>query len=260
MKKKILLICIALSTLAQGCILMQAGAPPELTAEQKLYMEIMTAFDNRAFESCMTLSQQFLSQYSKSPGRDAVMIRMGEASEGLLKQRYYEQIAEGAAETEVRDSFLSAFGRFDCWETRDGMLAYNKQAFRQLLDENPDSNYADEALYNLIFWARDYNKDPQRINEEIAALENVITQYPTTSLRPKILFKMGYRYHLLYELYQYSPDPDVRSDVKAQESRDHAEYSYKLCLSAATGGEYAKRSLEYLEILKRGDRLSGKGE
>ena len=219
----------------------------------------MTAFENRAFETCITLSKQFLADYPDSPGRDPVMIRMGESAEGLLDQRYYKPMEEGMDEASARDYFLSAFSGFDCWETRNGNLVYNKSAFEQLLKEKPESNYSDEATYNLIVWEYDYQNDPQKIKREIADLENVITLYPTTSLKGKILFKIGYRYHLLYELYQYSPDISLRSTAKAQESRTQAEYVYRLC-SSSQGTDYAKKAFHNLELLKRGERLSGEGE
>ena len=260
MRKKLLLLCALLTTLVHGCVLMQAGAPPELTDEQERYLKIMTAFKNRAFESCVTASQQCLSTYPDSPRRDVVMIRMGEAFEGLLDQHYHEQIKEGAEEAEARSLFLDKFGHYDCWEERDGDLVYDKRAFRKLLEESPESNYADEATYNLIIWERDYNNDPLLIEREIKELENVITLYPTTTLAPQILFKIGYRHHLLYELYHGAPEQNLRNDAKAQEAYNRAEYSYRLCMNASGGTAYAKQAFQFLEKLKNGERIPLEGD
>jgi hypothetical protein len=235
---------------------MQTGAPKPLTPEQKQYQEVITAFKNRAFESCISAAREFLAEFPESPAKDPVLIRMGEAYEGLLEQHYYEPIREGATEADARRAFLAAFGSYACWETHEGRLVYDKSAFQRLLDEEPDSNYADEALYNLIVWDRDH-QEPQDIRREIKDLQKVITLYPTSTLQGKILFQIGYRYHLLFEIHRYSDDPVVRNEAEAQAAYNQAEYSYKLCLNTAHSAEYADKAFHYLEKLQRGERISG---
>jgi len=229
---------------------------PKLTEEEKLYQQFMTAFQSRSYDSAITAGKQFLEQYPKSAREDEVMIRLGEAFQGLLEQNYREAINEGMDETASRTAFLEKYGHYGCWQTRDGSLVYNNEMFQQLLKEKPLSPYADEAAYNLIAWEKDYHGDPSRIEGEIKALENVITLYPGTSLRAKILYQMGYRFHRLYELYRFSSDPAVRNEAKAEQSRSRAEYLYKLCISTPQGSRYSNKAFENLEMLKHDKRLS----
>jgi len=258
-KRRRVLTCFIILLLIQGCLI-PGQKKPKKDPEREMFMEIMTAFDNRAFESSINTSRQFLSQYPESPAKDPVLMRMGESFEGLLRQYYLSSIDEGMDEAAARASFLERYGHYDCWGERPGTLVYNKGIYRRLLQENPKSNYADEAAYNLIVFERDYEGNPERIRTEITSLEGVITKYPTTSLRPKILFKMGYRFHLLYELYSSSDDPKKRDSDKAQESFRQAEYLYKLCLNLPHGSEYSKNALRYLEMLRQGTRVNAKSE
>lgn len=225
-----------------------------------MFREIMIAFDNRAYESSINTSRQFLSQYPQSPGKDAVLMRMGESFEGLLQQYYQRPINEKMAEPEARAGFLEKYGHYDCWQEQAGTLVYSGEIYRRLLQENPQSNFADEAAYNLIVWERDYGEDPGRIRREITFLEEIITKYPTTSLRPKILFQMGYRFQLLYELYEFSDDPKKKDSEKAEESFRKAEYLYKLCLSLPHGSEYSKKALRHLEMLRQGTRVDAQSK
>ena len=256
MKRRRATICfiILLFMFTQGCLI-PGQKKPKKDPEREMFKEIMIAFDNRAYESSINTSRQFLSQYPQSPAKDAVLMRTGESFDGLLHQYYQSLIDEGMDEPAARASFLERYDHYDCWEERAGTLVYNKEIYRRLLKENPESHYADEASYNLIVFERDYQEDPDRIRREVTSLEEVITKYPTTSLRPKILFQMGYRFHLLYELYSFSDDPKKRDSEKAQESYRQAEYLYKLCLNLPHGSEYSKKALRYLEMLRQGKRV-----
>jgi outer membrane protein assembly factor BamD (BamD/ComL family) len=238
----------------QGCLI-PGQQKPKKDPEREMFKEIMIAFNNRAYESTINTSRQFLSQYPESPGKDPVLMRMGESFDGLLHQHYQSLIDEGMDEAAARSSFLERYGHYDCWEERSGSLVYNKEIYRRLLEENPDSNYADEAAYNLIIFEQEYVEDPDRIRAEITSLEKVITKYPTTSLRPKIMFQMGYRFHLLHDLYSFSENPKKRDSDKAQENFQQAEYIYKLCLNLPHGAEYSKKALRYLEMLRQGTRI-----
>jgi hypothetical protein len=244
----LLLIC------TQGCLI-PGQQKPKKNPERDMFMQIMTAFNSRAYESSINTAQRFLSQYPQSPAKDAVLMRLGESFDGLLHQYYTSLIEEGMDPAEARVSFIERYGHYGCWEEQSGTLVYNKEIYRRLLEENPDSNYADEAAYNLIVLKRDYEGDPDQIRREITSLEEVITKYPTTSLRPKIMFQMGFRFHLLYEHYKFSDDPQKRDSDKAQENYRQAEYIYKLCLNLPHGAEYSKKALRYLEILRQGSRI-----
>ena len=254
MKRRILVIYIFLIVFLAGCLIPGQHSPKK-NPEQKLLEEIITAFKNRAYESSIKSCRKFLSLYPQSSFKDMVLMRMGDSFEGLLKQRYQGLVKEGMDEAKARTSFLEKYGQYNCWEVREGRLVYNKAIYLQLLKENPDSHYADEASYNLIPWGKKYNENPDEIEKEINYLKEILTKYPTTSLRPKILFQMGYRFHLLYEIYSFSKNPVRRDEKKAQESFRQAEYLYKLCLNLPRGSAYSKKALHNLEMLRGGSRI-----
>ena len=164
-----LLFCFLFGLSSAGCIFMQMGTPKK-NPEQELYQEIMTAFEHRAYESCITAADQFLSKFPKSEARDEVFMRMGESFEGLLKQGYDKLIDEGMEEEKARGEFFAKYGHYNCWIVRDGTIVYDKGIFRRLLNEHPESHYADEAYYDLIPWERNLEKNPFHIQREIAAL------------------------------------------------------------------------------------------
>jgi len=252
MKFKILIL-FPLILFLSGCFLL--GGTPKKNPEQELYDEILSAFNSRAYESCIKACEKFLANYPKSKAKDAVMMRMGESFVGLLKRDYQELIAKGMEEKEARDYFLKKHSHYNCWEVQGENLVYNKEVFRRLLDENPKSHYADEAAYNLIPWESDYNENPELIEREIKGLQGVLTQYPTTSLRPRIYFEMGYRFHILYEIYSFSQLPAIKNQIKAKESYRQAEYLYNLCLSFPEETEFSQKALQYLDKLRQNSRI-----
>jgi outer membrane protein assembly factor BamD (BamD/ComL family) len=253
MKLKLYIILLLLTPCIYGCVLLGAGGVKN--PEQELFDEIITAYDNRAYESCIKACEQFLIKYQRSKANESVMMRMGESFEGLLNRDYHELIKKGMEEKKARASFLAKNGSYNCWEVREEGLRYNKEMFRRLLKENPQSFYADEAAYNLISWEGDYREDPERVEKEIKGLNGVLTQYPGTSLRPKIYFQMGYRFQILYEIYSFSKDPGKKDETKAKKSFGHAEELYSLCLSFPKESEYSQKALYYLDLLRTNSRI-----
>ena len=253
MKAKIGILLLSVMPFIAGCFLLGSG--PKKNPEQELFDEIMTAFNNRAYESSIKASEQFLAKYPKSDVKESVMMRMGESFEGLLKRDYQDLIGKGMEEKKAQAAFLAKHGSYNCWEVHEKELAYNKEIFQKLLKENPKSFYADEATYNLIPWERDYNENPNRIEKEIKGLNEVLTKYPTTSLLPKILFQMGYRFQILYEIYSFSKDQSKRDEAKAKESFRQAEYLYNRGLSLPVESKYSKKALHYLDKLRQGSRI-----
>jgi outer membrane protein assembly factor BamD (BamD/ComL family) len=253
MRLKLYMALLLLVPFLSGCFLLGFGTPKN--PEQELFDEIMTAYNNRAYESCIKSCEQFLSKYQRSKVRESAMMRMGESFEGLLNRDYHELISKGMEEKKARASFLAKHGWYNCWEVHEEGLRYNKEMFRKLLKENPQSFYADEAMYNLISWESDYKEDPERVKKEINGLNGVLAQYPTTSLRPKIYFQLGYRFQVLYEIYSFSKDQGKRDEAKAKESFDRAEESYNLCLNSPEQSEYSQKALRYLDLLRNKTRI-----
>jgi len=254
MKPTFLIVSLFLILFTAGCLI-PGQKTPKKDPERELLRELAIGFENRAYESSITLSRQFLEKYPQSKFKDGVLIRMGESFEGLLKQEYRDLMDEGMKESGARADFLAKYGHYNCWKKDENYLYYDKKVYRTLLEKSPNSHYADEASYHLIPWEKNYHEDPLKINKEISALENLLTKYPSTSLRSKILFQMGYRFHLLYELYSFSDYPAKRNQEKARDSFQQAEYLYKLCLNVPHGSEYSKKALDYLELLKKGAKI-----
>ena len=250
---KLYMVLLVLAPFLSGCFLFGFGDAEN--PEQKLFDEIMTAYNTRAYESSIKSCEEFLAKYQRSKVKESVMMRMGESFEGLLNRDYHELIIKGMGEKKARASFLAKHGPYHCWEVREEGLHYNKEMFRKLLKENPQSFYADEAMYNLIPWEPDYKGDPERVEKEIKGLKGVLTQYPTTSLRPKIYFQMGYRFQILYEIYSFSKEQGKRDAPKAKESFRQAEYLYNLCLNFPEESEYSQKSLHYLDRLRNHSRI-----
>lgn len=240
--------------LCSGCTMFGLSKPKK-NPEKELYQELMTAFEHHAYESSISACQSFLAAYPDSPASDAVLMRLGESYEGLLRLYYLQRLDEGVTEAKARADFLGTYGHYNCWDVGAEELRYDKKVFRQLLEEKPESNYADEAFYNLITYTRDYRGRPEPIEKEVAALQEVLTKYPATSLQPQILFQIGYRSQLLYELYSFSKEHTRRDQEKAQQNYRRAEYSYKLCLGLPYESEYSKKALRYLDKLQAGERI-----
>lgn len=250
--KSILLVAfLTVVVCTAGCFLLAPKAPQE-NPEQQLLREITTAFESRAYESSITLCRQFLDRYPESERKDGVFIKLGESYEGLLRREYHARIEEGMEEASARAAFFAKYNHYDCWEDKEGVLVYNKEVYRRLLAENPHSPYADEAAYNLISWEEEADADPSRLRNEIDSLNKLLNTYPTSTLRPKIFFQLGYRFHLLYEIYSFSPDHAQRDREKAQENLQQAEYLYRLCLNTPRGSEYSKKALRNLELIRQG--------
>jgi outer membrane protein assembly factor BamD (BamD/ComL family) len=253
MKLKLYMVFLLLVPFASGCFLFGLGTGKN--PEQELFDEIMTAYNNRAYESSIKACEEFLAKYQRSKVKESVMMRMGECFEGLVNRDYHELISKGMEEKKARDSFLAKHGSYHCWELRDEQLRYNKEMFQKLLKENPQSVYADEAMYNLISWETNYKEDTEQVEKEIKDLNGVLTQYPTTSLRPKIYFQMGYRFQILYEIYSFAKNQSKRDKTKAQESFRHAEDLYNLCLNSPEESEYSQKALRYLDLLRNQSRI-----
>ena len=77
-----------------SCILLPM---PErkLGEEQAQLKEILTLSDEKVYKEVIDKSRGFLELFPDSDYYDVVLLKLGEAYEGLLKTRYYKVVADG---------------------------------------------------------------------------------------------------------------------------------------------------------------------
>lgn len=238
-----------------GCLLF-SGAPREEKQgkEQRLFTEAQKALDARDYADAIGMFQQFTATFPRSERYTWALQRLGECFEGLLEVAYRQKVAGGAQEKTARETFLASYGHFNCWEAAADGLQYNRTHYKTILEKHSESPIADEAAYRLIVWQKDYQGRPEGPLAELQALEAVLEKYPDSSLRYEILYKMAYRCHVLYEIYEFSPRPQTRDHAKADQYRAKALYLYRLALNAPSQNMFSQKAWEGLKVLEEGTK------
>jgi hypothetical protein len=223
--------------------------------EQSLMMEAQKALDAKAYVDAIALFQKYTSTYPKSKDYTIALQRLGESYEGLWNMEYQRRITNGEPAPQVKKDFLAKYGHYNCWLEGPRGLSYNRACFKTILDQYPDSPIADEAAYHMIQWEDSYHGRPDGVLRELKQLEEIFAKYPETSFRPMILYQMGQRCQILYEIYSFSPSPAVQNPQKAQEYREKTIYLYKLTLESPEHTTYAEKAWKDLDVLQKGERI-----
>ena len=223
--------------------------------EELLLQEIKKFSDDRVYEEAVHSCQEFLETFPESPFCDVVLVRLGESFEGLVEMNYHQLVKDGLSEGEVRRKFLEKYGHYQCWIESPGGIRYNLTHYKEMMEKFPDSNYADEAAYHLIPWIYEYEGLPEGPLKEIADLEKVLHDYPATSFRPKIYYQIAYRLHILYEIYAFSPHPELRDPEEAKKYREKALYFYKLVLKQPEQSKFSRSAWDGVKKLEEGKRI-----
>ncbi len=237
-----------------GCLM---GMPKEkkLKGDKLLYSEAQEAFDAKAYVEAIKLFESFLEEYPKSEGYTWALQRIGESMEGLLEMEYTKKIVSGHPSDITAENFLEKYGHYDCWiETSDG-LKYNMVHYKIILEEYPDSPIADEAAFRMIPFENDFEGEPEAALRELKNMEEVLQNYPATSLRSEILYKMAWRCHYLYELYYFSPQLSIRNRQEAEKYREKALFVYRLALQSSGSTEYTEKAWDNMRKLEEGKRI-----
>jgi len=237
-----------------SCILLPTPEFKPGDEEAKL-LEIKKLFDDKIYEEAVHSCQEFLDVFPKSPFCDVVLVRLGESLEGLLETNYHQLIKDGVPEQEARKKFFANNGHYQCWVEGPRGVHYNLTHYKEMMEKFPDSNYADEAAYNLIPWVYEYDGAPEGPLKEIKSLEKVLKDYPTTSLRPKIYYQIAYRLHLLFEIYAFSPQAELRNAEEASKYQEKARYFYKLVLKQPEQPKFSREAWKDLKKLDEGKRI-----
>ena len=246
---------LALFVLLSACAVMPDMPQRRPGEEQRLIQEAQKALDAKAYVDAIAMFQKFTSTYPQSKDYTFALQRLGESYEGLLEMEYQRRINGGESAEKVKKNFLANYGHYNCWNDEPKGLAYNRAAYKMILEQYPDSPIADEAAYRMIQWEDSYHGRPEGVLREMKQLEEIFSKYPETSFRPMILYQMAQRCQILYEMYSFSPAPDVRDAQKAQEYREKAIYLYKLTLESPDHTPYAEKAWKDLEVLQKGGRI-----
>jgi len=230
---------------------------PELRIkdEEIILQEIKTLSDEKLYEDAIRNCQEFMKDFPGSKFYDLVLLRLGEAFEGLLEKNYHQLIRDGSSEEVVRKMFLEKYGHYQCWVENFHGIRYNLKHYQEMMEKFPDSRYADEAAYHLIPWIYEYKGLPEGPLKEIAYLEKLLQKYPATSLRPKLYYQIAYRVHILYEIYAFSSNADLRDEVVANKYREKALYFYKLVLKQPIQSKFSRSAWKDLKRLEEGKRI-----
>ncbi len=223
--------------------------------EETLLLKIAEFSDGRVYEETIIACRCFLEKFPKSKATDIVLLKLGEAFEGLLKPGYYQPLDEGMPADEARKQFMKKYGHYECWVDTPCGLQYNLTHYRQMMERFPESMYADEGEYHLIAWSCDYRGLPEAPLEEIAHMEKILQKYPTTSLKSEIYYKIGYRFHVLYEIAAFARQQNLQDPEKAGEYKDKALYFYRMSLKQPLQSKFAKKAWEDLGRLEDGKRI-----
>lgn len=224
-------------------------------AEEALFQEIMDLSHDRIYEEAIKSCRDFLEAFPNSKVTDVVLLKLGEAFEGLLQTGYYKPVEEGMPAEAVHKQFMDTYGHHQCWIDTPCGLQYNLSHYREMMERFPDSMYADEGEYHLITWSCDYKGLPEGPLDEIGAMEKILQKYPTTSLKPELYYKIAYRFHVLYEIASFSSRQELRNADRGREYKEKALYFYQMALRQPVQSKFSRRAWEDLGRLEDGKRV-----
>ena len=227
----------------------------KLGDEEQQLKEIIELSDDNFYEKTVEKCQEFMKDFPESRYYDIALLRLGEAFEGLVEQDYQQLIKDGKSEGEARKIFLGKYGHYQYWEETPCGISYNLSHYNEMMEKFPDSNYADEAAYHLIPWVCDYKGLPEGPLKEIGYIEKVLGEYPTSTLKPEMYYQIAHRLHILYEIYAFSPQSDLRNEVEAKKYREKAFYFYRLVLKQPIQSKFSKSAWEGIRELEEGERI-----
>lgn len=224
-------------------------------AEETLFQKIMELSEDRIYEEAVKACQDFMEGFPESKMYDVVLLKLGEAFEGLLQTGHYKLVEEGVPAETAHKQFMDKYGHYGCWIDTPCGLQYNLSHYREMMERFPDSLYADEGEYHLITWSCDYKGLPEGPLAEIGGMEKVLQKYPTTSLKPELYYKIAYRFQVLYEISSFSPQVSLRDPARAKDYKEKALYFYQMSLRQPVQSKFSRKAWEDLGKLEEGKRI-----
>jgi len=140
-----------------------------------------------------------------------------------------------------------------------GQCYYGGEAYRAVLAEYPQSQYADEASYQLLKLEREevgeWEGHPEGPFEELRHWQAFLERYPGSDLRPKALLQVLYLQRVLYEIYLQSPTAEVRDESAAREHGEAAQELARRIMREYPGTRYAAEAETGLSELQHGEHV-----
>jgi hypothetical protein len=96
---------------------------------------------------------------------------------------------------------------------------------------------------------------PEGPLEEIGYLEKILQKYPTSSLRPEVYYQVAHRLHIIYEIYAFSPQAELRNTEEAKKYREKSLYFYRLVLKQPVQSKFSRSAWEEIKKLEEGERI-----
>jgi len=227
----------------------------KLGDEELQLKEIIELSHGKLYEQAIKKCQEFMRTFPESKYYDIALLKLGEAFEGLIEQDYRRLLKDGESEKEARKNFLAKYDYYQCWLEGSCGVQYNLEYFKEMMERFPDSNYADEASYYLIPWVCEYKGLTEGPLKEIGYLEKILQKYPTSSLRPEIYYQIAHRLHIIYEIYAFSPQAELRNTFEAKKYREKTLYFYRLVLKQPMQSKFSRSAWEDIKKLEEGGRI-----
>lgn len=170
-----------------------AGAVIPTPTPQELYRRGCTLYDQRHYDAALKTLRAIVSQEEKREFNDRLQLKIGQA---LLKARRYQEaeqalkaVATTATKAEIRAEAAWQMARAIEKSGRDeeAFSAYNRVA-----ELYPESGCADDALLDAAF----IRKFQNRPAETIDLLARLLTKYPKTPLKQRIIWESGWGNYL----------------------------------------------------------------
>jgi len=197
-------------------------------------------------ESEMGLCWALLQNFKQSSYRAAAWWRLARAADGLVPvlqvrlgiiRRDFEQRGI-RGERETNTQFNGEVAHFERWGVRYGVghygsVRYDMDAFRRIVSDYPDSEFADDAAWALVNAPDDgeWENHPPGPLAEVAECEQFLSRFPTTPLRVEALTRIAFLCRYLQASYTWF-EPDAE---RAANWRDRALRTYRRVLELAPG-------------------------
>lgn len=213
----------------------------------------------------LALYSRLLELFPDSRYRPLALWRFGQIGERLAVEATKRAEKElTAKEKQSDESFIHWKGldRYQRWGlgvefSHLGHTYYHAgDAYRKIVKEHPNSEWADNAAYELLRLRRAHQPwegRPKGPRQQSASWTEFSRKYPRSELKPNALVEMVYLNRVLHEIYCHSYE--FADPAKA---RDHRKAAEELCQSVMRefpGSEHAARAENHLAELADGRKL-----
>ena len=174
-------------------------------------------------EQTIGLCWALLRRFGTSPYRAAAWWHLGQAAEALerpLTRKADEQVgpSERYADWNGIKRFLKWGVRYQ-WMRLGSHYAYDREAYRRILADHPDSHLADDAAWALATapTGGEWEGYPDGPLAQLDAYQGFLNRYPTSPLRREALVEIGHLCRYLQTAYTDTvPDAERAAHWRAR--------------------------------------------